>query len=199
MIFGYLNDYAFEIDAPQHLLVRLAEHMEPASGAQRALGSVTLVETGDILDFAPRADTPYLEIIPNRHKSVVGFDYIRYGIHAKSLWQMTPRSFLIESRLRTDEMSVLDSMRDLWFCHPGSRGMALMHACCVVVDGCGLLVVGSCRSGKTTLAVRLLSEVKNVQVVSEGITLLASVHDTLVAHYVPRPLYIRFGTCFACQ
>lgn len=198
--FNYLTNYTFEVVAPQDILSRLPLHVEsPERVEGKPDGRIDVVQAGSTPDFPPRDGVRYLELVPNHTRTCPGFDYIRYGANAKTIWRPSEHSYLIESRTRTDEMSVLDCMRDLWFSHPVSRTMALVHASCVLVGDRGLLIVGPCRSGKTTLAVRLLTELQGTAFVSEGLSLLSGGGGVLKTHYVTRAVYARFATFFVCN
>ena len=199
MRIGYLRNYTFGLSAPTNVLERVALHVEEIAASEPVDGFVKLVETGSITDFSPIENEQYLVIVTNSDRSCPGFDYIRYGVHAKTIWKTSARSFLIESRLRTDEMSVLACMRNLWFENTTSAKNILIHASLVVAGNSGLLIVGPCHSGKTTLVVRLLTELDGAILVSEGVSLLSRNTEGLYGHYLPRAIYARFSTFFACE
>jgi len=182
---------------PEDVARRVLLHLEEGGEGGPLAGRVEFVQAGRWEEFPPVVGERYLRIVPNHSRPYPGFDYLRYGGVCRSIWQPTPSSFLIESNLLVDEGAVLDCIRDLWTTLESSASIVRMHASVVRIGNGALLIVGPCRSGKTTLVVRLLAEVTGATLVADGVCLLLSDSGGLLAHYWPRPIYIRFATLFA--
>jgi hypothetical protein len=71
----------------------------------------------------------------------------------------------------------------------GSLGLVELHASCVAIDGCSLLLIGSSRSGKSSLALALTQA--GFSFVSDDRIFCSLKDHTLCAYGLPRPLKLR--------
>ena len=186
-----------ELDVPSRVGRRLRLHLEEQPVAEAATCHVQLEQVDHVVDFPPARNQPYLGLVPNDTRSCPGFDSVRYGRACRTIWRPHPRRFRIHTRLEADEGAVLDCIRDLWTDNGPSDGTARMHGSIVQVGDRAVLIVGPCRSGKTTLAVRMLEQLPNAKLIGDGVCLLEGAEEELVAHYWPRPIYVRFALLFS--
>ena len=195
---AYAEGFCCRIRAPATSLRRVLASVERhSSSPPRA--RISVVQASNIVDFPPDSDEPYLRIQRNTERRSTGVDHFRYGILARSVWRPTNRAFLIRSHVHDDETSILECFRDLYFLDPVSTSLALVHASLVKIGDAGLLIVGSCRAGKTTLVVRLLSVLPSATFVADGLCLVGNTSLGLIGQYLPRRIYIRFATLFDCE
>lgn len=195
---NYQKCYSYVIHSPENILSRIKLNTEPCDQCSNEKGLIQVIQSGSIKEFQPSGKLKYLEIAPNTVESYPGYDYYRYGVYAKTIWRPCSDSFIIKTRTFCDEQTVLDCMRYLWYGRPASKSQVLLHASLVEVNGTGVLFVGPCRSGKTTLTVRSLFECKDIGFVSDGLTLLYN-DSGIIGHYLPRAVYARFATFSQCD
>lgn len=195
---GYMQGFACRIRAPHSNLSRALDNFEihPASLPR---GHITLDQCAAVADFPPLGCEPYLRLAQNRECQAQGFNYYRYGVLARTIWRTTSHVFNVRSRTFRDEVSILECFRDLYLQESVSSSLALVHGSLVQVSGVGVLITGACRAGKTTLVIRLLSETRGAILIADGLCLLGRAADGVVGQYIPRRMYVRFGTVFDCE
>lgn len=191
-VYDYLGDMRIAIEGQVSKLNRYELNIEekPFLGEFDAL---IKVEEGPITEIKIDKRHPYLWVKPNLERlPISGVDYYRYGSKVRSHWENSSFEHTIKDYLLDDEGG-LEAFRHIYCTSPLSIRKALVHGTSLKIGEKGFLIVGPCRSGKTTLSLSLLDKFRG-QLIGEGISLISLEEERLQAHYLPRQVYARFSS-----
>lgn len=189
----YLGEQIISIKGPTELINRVSRNFEESPiEIGNPVGEV-IVEEGDYVEFSRDRSKPYMSTRPNTSRAYPGVDFLRYGVHVRTVWKRDNFHFEAKNFQPFDETLPLSCFKKIYYSTPSSQNKALIHGSLVEVNGQGVLTTGKCWSGKTSLTMAFLERF-NGRFVSDGNILLSYQDGNLVGNYLPRPVYVRFSS-----
>ena len=189
----YLGEQNIGIEGPSELLKRVDRNFEEElTEGISTIGKVK-IEEGKYVKFNRDRSKPYLGTRINNSKNYQGIDFLRYGVCVRTLWKKDPLNYEVKNFLPLDETGSLKCFKKIYYNSNSSKNKALIQGSLVEVDRKGILVLGGCWSGKTSLTLGFLEKL-NGRFVSDGNTLISFNNKRLVGYYLPRPVFVRFAS-----
>ena len=192
--YDYLNEGNISIDAPTEILERIEKNLEETPNNNLStLGTIKINQRGSNLEIEKDNFHPYLWTRKNMSKDYEGVDFMRYGSHVQTIWKRNPRDYEVTTNCGIDWNGALNCFKKIYYDTELSKKKTLIHGALTKIRGKGILMVGGCRSGKSTLLMSLLDSLGGV-FITEGNTLVEKRNEDLIGHYLPRDVYIRFSS-----
>jgi len=193
-VFNYAGISTIEIRGPPNLLERIADNMEGETGNSLISNCTININQSESL-FKIEKDKRFDYLTINKTGTVEQpfIIYTRYDTHVRTIHQKSPNDYEVNANVARDEASGLICIRNHLSTHPELTQYPLLHASLLNLDGRGILIPGSSRQGKTTLAVYLLQE-HGAAFVSDENVILDINGENVRGLYVPRTPRVRFST-----
>ncbi|MDP1728691.1 MAG: hypothetical protein Q8L27_00625 [archaeon] len=187
----YLGEQNIGIQGPKELLVRIDRNFEETPLENLSTSGLIEIQEREPVEFSRDRSKPYLVTRANNTKAYPGTDFLRYGVCVRTVWKKSPLNYEVENFLPLDETAALNCFKKIYYNVPSSRNKALIHGSLVEVNGEGILIIGGCWSGKTSLTLGFLEKLHG-RLVSEGNTLISYDAGHVTGYYLPRPIFVRF-------
>ena len=191
-VYPYLGEQNIAIEGSKELLDRIEGNLEETAKNGLKYEGIVRMSEGEIRNIIRDKTTPYISLKENNKEGIESCDYIRYKTHVRTIWKKSPLEYNVKNHLANDETGALKSFKRIYYSLPGSDNKALIHGAAIDLQDKGILIVGKRRSGKTTLAFKMINQMGASFV--EGGNTLISFDNELNAYYLPRPLFARFST-----
>ncbi len=193
-IYNYLGEMKIAIEGSEHKLDRYERNIEEVPSFGEDYEAIIRIEDIDRSEIIKDKKFPYSWSKPNIEQlPLQGMDYYRYGTKIRTIWVVSQLEYFVKDYVLDDD-GILDIFRRIYCDSNFSRDKALIHGSLLQLKDRGILVVGPCRSGKTTLTLSFLDQ-KGLELISEGISLFSSMGDKqLIGYYLPRSIYLRFSS-----
>lgn len=190
--YNYLGKCTIEVDSNENYHKIIARNFEFNEKLNPTYGKIKIKNNSSKEIFFDK-NFPYLEIKKNIEKSYPGVDHIRYGHLAKSIWKKNPLEYEVETWMKNDDWIFSKLFKKIYYEHPDSKTKSLIHSSGLKINRNGLLLVGPCWSGKTSLNVSFLSMIKGSKFLAEDEIFLSKSDNQLEANYLPGSIYARFS------
>jgi len=192
-IYNYLGEMKIAIEGSKYKLDRYEKNIDEIPSFGDNYDAIIKIEDGDISEIIKNKKYPYLWSKPNFEQlPLQGIDYYRYGTKVRTIWMMSQLEYSVKDYILDDD-GILDIFRRIYCDSNFSRDKTLIHGSLLQLKNKGVLVVGPCRSGKTTLTLSFLDQ-KGLELISEGISLISSKENKQFrGYYLPRSIYLRFS------
>lgn len=189
----YLGEQNIGIEGPNEVLERVDRYFEekPTEGVP-TIGDVK-IEEGEYVEFNRDRSKPYLATKISNSRNHQRVDFLRYGVCVKTLWKKDLLNYKVRNFLPLDETGALKCFKKIYYSTPSSKDKSLIQGSLVEVGGKGVLIVGKCWSGKTSLTLGFLEKL-NGRLVSDGNILISYNDEHMIGHYLPRPVFVRFSS-----
>lgn len=187
----YLGEQNIGIEAPDELFKRINRNFEEIPSENVPTVGDIRIEEGEYVEFSRDRSKKYLTTRDNASRGYQGTDFLRYGVLVRTVWKKDPLHYEIQNFLPLDETAALNCFKKVYYSAPSSKNKALVHGSLVEAGGKGILIVGECWSGKTSLTMGFLEKL-NGRLVSDGNVLVSYTGRSMWGHYLPRPIFARF-------
>jgi len=185
-VYNFLNKIRIGIKANTNQLDKCEENLEEIALNNSEYDRLIVVNTKSNNKILRDERYPYLWKKSKGKKT----QYYRYSTLVREIIKNSDLSYEL-FEYTPDNEGILGTLRTIYCQSDVANKDALVHASILNINGEGIILVGPCRSGKTTLTLGFLREMKG-RLINDGISLIHKKKDLLQGFYLPRPIYLRF-------
>ena len=157
-IYNYLGEMKIAIEGSEHKLDRYERNIEEVPSFGGDYDAIIRIEDRDHSGIIKDKKFPYSWSKPNLEQlPLQGIDYYRYGTKIRTIWVVSPLEYFVKDYVLDDD-GILDIFRRIYCDSNFSRDKTLIHGSLLQLKDRGVLIVGPCRSGKTTLTLSFLEQ-----------------------------------------
>lgn len=191
-VYEYIGKMRIGIEANSELLNRIEKNIDEHSSSTSIDARIIIEEKPPLSEIVKDKRFQYQTFRRIEAERHLGWDYYRYATHVRTIWKCDPNEFIVHTFTPNDESGALICLRNLIYNHSRMENMFLVHGSLIEHDGKGVLIIGSMRSGKTSIVIRYLEKPRTVFISDEN-ALLSYENGLLIGYYIPRTIRVRFA------
>src|SRR3989344_2206885 len=192
--FYYNGLTSIGIESHPNLLKRIAENLEYEIFQDYRIDCLIKInQAKQPVEIVKDKRFDYLSINREEKDGVTSIRYIRYNTPVRTIHQINPNNYIVDTNVSLDEDAGLICIRKHLNDHPRISNKPLLHASLIELGNQGILIPGDSREGKTTLSVYLLQE-KRATFISDENVILDLSNGQVYGPYIPRTIRVRFKT-----
>lgn len=199
-VFELEKDLKIIVSAPTNILDRVERNIDALNDSEDRSKSITttidVTLSGGLCNknIKKREDFPYIKIEEQTiDSSIYSSVYYRYDIKVREIQRKGHSTYVINTFFKDDEEGVLLCIKNILYYYNLNRKRVPIHGSLLNVNNRGVLLVGHGRSGKTSLLVKILTEIGGTFISDERV-FISHQNGELVGSYVPDPVKVRFAS-----